>query len=38
MEEYAYAIPSDKFFLENDEREYEMLIRFYKENDKSFSF
>jgi hypothetical protein len=38
MEEYIYAIPSDKFFLENDEREYEMLIRFYKENDKSFSF
>lgn len=38
MEGYAYVIPSDKLFIENDDGEYEMLIRFYKENDNIFSF
>lgn len=38
MEGYAYVIPSDKLFIENSDGEYEMLIRFYKENDNIFSF
>jgi len=38
MEGYAYIIPSDKLFQENDDGQYEMLIRFYKENDNIFSF
>lgn len=38
MEGYAYVIPSDKLFEKNDDGEYEMLIRFYKENDNIFSF
>ena len=38
MEGYAYVIPSDKLFIENEDGEYEMLIRFYKENDNIFSF
>ena len=38
MEGYAYVIPSDKLFMENEDGEYEMLIRFYKENDNIFSF
>jgi len=38
MEGYAYIIPSDKLFEKNDKGEYEMLIRFYKENDNIFSF
>ena len=38
LEGYAYVIPSDKLFIENDDGEYEMLIRFYKENDNIFSF
>ena len=38
MEGYAYIIPSDKLFRENDDDQYEMLIRFYKENDNIFSF
>ena len=38
MEGYAYVIPSEKLFIENDDGEYEMLIRFYKENDDIFSF
>jgi hypothetical protein len=38
MEGYAYVIPSEKLFIENDDGEYEMLIRFYKENDNIFSF
>ena len=38
MEGYAYVIPSDKLFVQNDDGEYEMLIRFYKENDNIFSF
>ena len=37
MEGYAYLIPSDKLFIENDDGEYEMLIRFYKENNNIFS-
>ena len=38
MEGYAYIIPSEKLFVENDDGEYEMLVRFYKENDNIFSF
>ena len=38
MEGYAYVIPSEKLFVENDDGEYEMLVRFYKENDNIFSF
>ena len=38
MEGYAYIIPSEKLFIQNDKGEYEMLIRFYKENDNIFSF
>ena len=41
MEGYAYIIPSDKLFKkigDDEDEEYEMLIRFYKENDNIFSF
>ena len=38
MEGYAYVIPADKLFEKNEDGEYEMLIRFYKENDNIFSF
>ena len=38
MEGYAYIIPSDKLFEQNEDGDYEMLIRFYKENDNIFSF
>ena len=38
MQGYAYVIPSEKLFIENDDGEYEMLVRFYKENDNIFSF
>jgi len=38
MEGYAYIIPSDKLFVKRDDGRYEMLVRFYKENDNIFSF
>ena len=38
MEGYAYIIPSDKLFVKKDDGRYEMLVRFYKENDNIFSF
>ena len=38
MEGYAYIIPSEKLFIKNEDGEYEMLVRFYKENDNIFSF
>lgn len=38
IEGYAYIIPSDKLFLKTEENEYELLIRFYKENDNIFGF
>ena len=38
MEGYAYILPSDKIFLQTEEGEYELLVRFYKENDNIFSF
>ena len=38
MEGYAYVIPSDKLFVLRDDGKYEMLVRFYKENDNIFSF
>ena len=37
MEGYAYIIPSDKLFVKKDDGRYEMLVRFYKENDNIFS-
>ena len=38
IEGYAYIIPWNKLFLKNEEGEYELLIRFYKENDNIFGF
>ena len=38
IEGYAYIIPSEKLFLKTEEGEYELLIRFYKENDNIFGF
>ena len=38
IEGYAYIIPSNKLFIKSDEGEYELLIRFYKENDNIFGF
>ena len=38
IEGYAYIIPWNSLFLKNEEGEYELLIRFYKENDNIFGF
>jgi hypothetical protein len=38
IEGYAYIIPGDKLFVKTEEGEYELLIRFYKENDDIFGF
>lgn len=38
IEGYAYIVPGDKLFLKTEENEYELLIRFYKENDNIFGF
>ena len=38
IEGYAYVIPGNKLFINKDEGEWELLIRFYKENDNIFSF
>lgn len=38
MEGYAYVIPSDRLFQKTKEGLFELLIRFYKENDNIFSF
>ena len=38
IEGYAYILPSDKLFLKTEENEFELLVRFYKENDNIFGF
>jgi len=38
MEGYAYVIPGERLFEKNDDGEFELLIRFFKENDNIFSF
>ena len=38
IEGYAYILPSDKLFVKTEENEYELLVRFYKENDNIFAF
>ena len=38
IEGYAYILPSDKLFVKTEENEYELLVRFYKENDNIFGF
>ena len=38
IEGYAYIIPSDYLFIKTEEGEFELLVRFYKENDNIFGF
>ena len=38
MEGYAYVIPGERLFEKNVDGEFELLIRFFKENDNIFSF
>ena len=38
IEGYAYIIPGDKLFIKTEEDEFELLIRFYKENDDILGF
>ncbi len=38
IEGYAYILPGNRLFLKTEENEYELLIRFYKENDNIFAF
>ena len=38
IEGYAYIIPGDKLFIKTEENEFELLVRFYKENDNIFGF
>ena len=38
IEGYAYILPSEKLFVKTEENEFELLVRFYKENDNIFAF
>ena len=38
IEGYAYISPSDYLFIKTEEGEFELLVRFYKENDNIFGF
>ena len=38
IEGYAYIVPGHKLFVKTEENEYELLVRFYKENDDIFGF